>query len=418
MSSSPPTGPPPSFRASIAMDQSPFYASTLPNAVNTNVYPSPNHHTPSTPSPVGINNNPAAHNRFSLQQQPIGAIRGDALDPLRRFSAAHSPTDSIRSHLNNRNSGQYNAVSVSPSRDSAAAQALQQQEKAEKPPSYSQSKFDPNANRNNNIYSTVMNTSTEISPQQQVGGISLKGTGTVAALNNEEMPQEKIASPRSIQDKSSLSKTICGCFSFVCACPMLTLVCLFSIVEVAAIVLFNSLQTIGYDPTDHANNKTIFIMVIVGQAVTFLAVMLCCAGATLLAVSSMCDNSQSKIDTKNRFVVSMIVIGFTAVFLLLLAVRGGVEGYSTKLIVDKIMPVFQDFSTLKDNIAAAPLMVALAMFGLCVLTILVCGFMAFVCCCWFCCASTCLFAKQRKREKKSKENTETVNPLNNTSLNV
>src|SRR3989338_7745605 len=142
MSSQPITGPPPSFRASIAMDHSPIYSSS-PTNINT-----------------GIN-----HNRLSLQT-PIGAIGNDALEPLRKYSAA-SPPDSIRSHLSNRNSAQYpQSPGLSPVRDCAAAEVkAQKSNPQEKPPSYSQSKFDASAS-NKNIYSTVMNTSNSSVPPQ------------------------------------------------------------------------------------------------------------------------------------------------------------------------------------------------------------------------------------------------------------
>ncbi|KAF0982672.1 hypothetical protein FDP41_011602 [Naegleria fowleri] len=356
---------------------------------------------------IPTSSSPPSNNRHSWQ------IAGDILEPLR----THSPQEDIRSHLSNRNS-----VHV-PSPSLVEAKV--------RPPSYSQSKFDEtsttatqnilqasisSSDRNQSIVESDIKT--DFSPPPAVTPIpnfhhhfvnSPVGTGRDAMninnLNSEQIP-DKLASstPRKIQEKSTLSKTIWGCCGFFCICPMLCFLCFFSIIELIAIIVFQYISTHNLDPTSTSEDSSIFSMVLVAQIATFAAVIMCCVVSSLMATSAMCDNTLSKVETKNRFIVAMITLIIGLIFIMLLMLRGGLEGYTTKVLFERIMPGLSSnfMNSLTTQFNFIPSAIVVLMFFLCILTVLICGAIGFCCVCWFCCCSTNLFVKQLKRAKKQK----------------
>ncbi|KAG2393821.1 hypothetical protein C9374_003585 [Naegleria lovaniensis] len=380
---------------------------------NSVVIPPPSTSVVVTPSSnrnsvvIPTSSSPPSNNRHSWQ------IAGDALEPLR----AHSPREDVRSHL-------------SSNRNSVALPTPPIEEKV-KPPSYSQSHFDDtSATATKNIYQAATGSTTNSDRQQPIISNSDLKTDfspppavtpipnfhfvNSPAMNNNQntLPEQipdKLAnstSPRKIQDKSTLSKTIWGCCGLFCISPMLCLLCCFSVIELIAIIVFQYISTHNLDPTSTSEDSSIFSMVLVAQIATFAAVILCCVASSLMATSAMCDNSLSRVETKNRFVIAMITVIIGIIFIMLLMLRGGLEGYTTKVLIERIQPGFTNYmSALTTQFNFIPSALVVLMFALCVLTVAVCGLVGFCCVCWFCCCSTNLFIKQLRQDKKQKMET-------------
>ncbi|KAG2386023.1 hypothetical protein C9374_003172 [Naegleria lovaniensis] len=241
-----------------------------------------------------------------------------------------------------------------------------------------------------------------IRPQSQQPVIPKLDTKRFTEVNSEILPiQTEITNPQD-GNKKVLSKTLGGCFACICLGPMLCCLCFFSLIELLCIILYEYFAARNYDPNPTPQDWTIIPMIFAAQIITFIVVVLCGVVSSLVATSSMCDTTLTKNETRSRFIISVIALIVSVFCILLLLVRGGLEGYTTQVLVDyKIIPAAQSQNfgqvvTTQYNVI--PSIVIIAMFGLCVLLVALCGVCGLGCLCWFSWCSICLYKNRRKRE--------------------
>jgi len=268
------------------------------------------------------------------------------------------------------------------------------------PPSYSQSALDPSSHKD--IPLVVENDYGP--PPLHIGAVSYIPKYNTPQPETAEENYEKAKKPKK-KSASALSKTICGFFGCVCTCPMLTLMCCFSILELIFVIVFQYIALHGFDSSYTSEDDQIYWYLVPAIAATFAGVLICCVSSTFIGMSAICDRDYTKKDTYSRFTVTIVTILSFVLFISLLAVRGGLEGKSTYILATKIQNVVtasnQNVQTMFSNPGFVCAALILLFFALTLITFLVFGIFAFICTCSFWCCSSCLFHKYRKEHKQS-----------------
>ncbi|KAF0978342.1 hypothetical protein FDP41_002857 [Naegleria fowleri] len=240
-------------------------------------------------------------------------------------------------------------------------------------------------------------------PKSQQPIVPKLDTTRFTEVNSDILPLQFETSNPQDGNKKTFSKTLGGCFACCCFGPMLCLLCFFSLIELLCIILYEYFASRNYDPNPTPQDSIIIPMILAAQFITFIVVVLCGVVSSLVATSSVCDTTLWKKETTSRFIISILAFIACVLCIVLLLVRGGMEGYTTQVLVNyKIAPAtqsqnFGQVATTEFNVI--PSIVIVIMFGLCVISVILCGVCGMGCLCWFGCCSICLYSNNRKKEK-------------------